>query len=94
MCRARGGRGRLLVFWWLGRDLWDCQYVVNDAIWKSSILGHPSRFAPSISVNVPVLIWYVLLRLHVFGPCDPSHGSMVRTLNVQASLLVSSERYV
>jgi hypothetical protein len=39
----------------------------------------------------PVLMWYVLLRLHVLDPCDPSHGSIVLTLSVKGLLFVSSE---
>jgi len=51
MCRARGGRGRSLVLWWLGRDLWDCQYVVNDAVLTGGIIEYSSKFTPSLSLR-------------------------------------------
>lgn len=41
--------------------------------------------------DLPVRMWYVLLRLHDLEPCVLSHGSMVLTLSVKQSLFVSSE---
>jgi hypothetical protein len=43
MCRGRGGRGRLLVLWLLGRVLWIISIcIINDfAVLKASPLGSP-----------------------------------------------------